>query len=163
HPEDRARSVEAIERALRERSHYFDEFRIVREDGTVGWLSSFGRFHYDEAGEAVRFVGVSTDITGRERLEDDLRAADRRENEFLATLSHELRNPLSPIQSATHLLQDDSLPQPMRAKARGIIERQVGQLVRLVDDLLDVSRITNDKLVLQRQTVTVSSLTARAL
>lgn len=110
------------------------------------------------------------DITERKRLESEtqqqaaaLKDQDRRKNEFLAMLGHELRNPLAPIMNAVHLLglQDGDAPQ--QQKARQIIERQVGQLKLLVDELLEVSRISSGRVQLQRMPITVRSVLERAV
>ena len=84
-----------------------------------------------------------------------LQEADQRKDEFLAMLAHELRNPLAPIRTAVQLLRLKELPEPQRAAARDIIERQVEHLVNLIDDLLDVSRITRGMIALQREPVLV--------
>src|SRR5690606_27560893 len=91
-----------------------------------------------------------------------LAEADQRKDEFLATLAHELRNPLAPIRFALEHLKAGA-PPPVAGRAREVIERQVGQLVRLVDDLLDVARITSDKLVLRREVRELGPLMATAV
>jgi len=109
------------------------------------------------------------DITERKRLEDELRQiaatmseADRRKNEFLALLAHELRNPLAPIRSAVELMQVTGDPEAHSAAIR-IVERQVDQMVRLVDDLLDVSRISRGKIDLRRQRIDVAAIVKQAV
>jgi signal transduction histidine kinase len=92
-----------------------------------------------------------------------LQDADRRKDEFLAMLAHELRNPLAPIRTAVQLLRLKELAEPQRASARDIIERQVEHLVSLIDDLLDVSRITRGVIALQRQPVLLAAIVARAV
>jgi signal transduction histidine kinase len=92
-----------------------------------------------------------------------LEEADRRKDEFLARLAHELRNPLAPIRTAVQLLRFRELPEAQRASARDVIERQVEHLVRLIDDLLDVSRITRGMITLQRSTVDVRDAVLRAV
>jgi len=109
------------------------------------------------------------DITERSRLADELRQiaaamseADRRKNEFLALLAHELRNPLAPIRSAVQLMQLTNDPEANKA-ATGIVERQVDQMVRLVDDLLDVSRISRGKIELRKQRIDLASIVKQAV
>ena len=109
------------------------------------------------------------DITERSRLEVELRQiaaamseADRRKNEFLALLAHELRNPLAPIRSAVQLMQLTNDPEANKA-ATGIVERQVDQMVRLVDDLLDVSRISRGKIELRKQRIDLASIVKQAV
>jgi signal transduction histidine kinase len=100
-------------------------------------------------GPTRRFAYVAEDVSDWKRAEDALREADRRKDEFLATLAHELRNPLAPIRFALTLLDKGAAETGPRA--RQVIERQVAHLVRLVDDLLDVSRITRNKIQLRRE------------
>jgi signal transduction histidine kinase len=95
--------------------------------------------------------------------EEALREADRRKDEFLAMLAHEIRNPLAPIRTAVQLLRLKELPEAQRANARDVIERQVEHLVRLIDDLLDVSRITRGAITLQRARVDLAEVVARAV
>ncbi|HYR96195.1 MAG TPA: ATP-binding protein, partial [Candidatus Binatus sp.] len=120
-----------------------------------------------DAGRPVRMIGVGVDMTERRQLEDELREraqqladADRRKDEFLAMLSHELRNPLAPLRTALYLLATDG---PDRDRFLAMAERQVKQLVRLVDDLLDVSRITEGKITLRNEVVSLSELVSRAV
>ncbi|HEY6511395.1 MAG TPA: response regulator [Burkholderiaceae bacterium] len=98
----------------------------------------------------------------RRRALDALRVADQRKNEFLATLSHELRNPLAPLRNALHLIRFHSNNPPAMASARDVMERQLNSLVRLVDDLLEMSRITSGSLELKRETVELSSVVRNA-
>ena len=113
-------------------------------------------------GEGTILLAVQ-DITERKRTEDRLRDADRRKDDFLALLAHELRNPLAPIRTGLELLRlaGDS-PQTVRAE-RGMMERQVHHMVRLIDDLLDVSRITSGKIVLHRVPASVTELVQNAI
>ncbi|HSA55818.1 MAG TPA: PAS domain-containing protein [Gemmatimonadaceae bacterium] len=98
-----------------------------------------------------------------EEAERELKEADRRKDEFLATLAHELRNPLAPIRNAVELLAiQEGLPAPLRT-ARDVIERQVAQMVHLVDDLLDVSRVSRDRLQIRREVVELSTVVQHAI
>lgn len=97
-----------------------------------------------------------------ERLVEELAVADRRKNEFLATLAHELRNPLAPIRNALQILHLDPEPD-VRQQTLGVIDRQLGQMVRLVDDLLDISRITNNKLQLRKARIELAEAIRSAL
>ena len=108
-------------------------------------------------------VAVITDITSRKRAEDQLKQAHRQKDEFLAMLGHELRNPLAPIRTAVEILGRFGPTEPNLDKARAVIERQVAHLTRLVDDLLDVSRITHGKIALQMQTLELAPLVLHAL
>jgi PAS domain S-box-containing protein len=113
-------------------------------------------------GEPALVGGVAIDITDRLRAEHELREQDRRKDEFLAMLAHELRNPLAPIRNALQILMMPGLPEPERQQTRALIARQVGQLTRLVDDLLDVSRITRGKIALRKVPVALAGVLRRA-
>lgn len=124
----------------------------------------------DDSGHVIGAAKIARDITERERAEQELRRlaselsdADRRKDEFIATLAHELRNPLAPIRSAAQVLQIKGQPDPDLKWSRDVIERQVGQMARLLDDLLDVSRITRSKLQLRRQRVELAAAVNSAL
>ncbi|HJX26523.1 MAG TPA: ATP-binding protein [Thermoanaerobaculia bacterium] len=91
------------------------------------------------------------------KLAQELATADRRKNEFLATLAHELRNPLAPISNALNLLRLEKADPAIQEQARKVIERQLGQMVRLVDDLLDISRITSSKLRLRKERIELAA------
>ena len=115
----------------------------------------------DRAGNVIGINTVIQEITERKRMEEALRQTDRRKNEFLAMLSHELRNPLAPIRNSLYIL-DRATPGGAQAqRAKAIIDRQVGQLSRLVDDLLDVTRITTGKLRIDRSPLDLNDLLAR--
>ena len=148
-PDDLERVQAEWARAEKERDRFLSEHRIRRSDGAYLWARAAGSFFYDQGGRATRFVGVFFDITEQKRTEQALREADRRKDEFLAVLAHELRNPLAPIRTALELLRVS----PDRAAAleqmRPLMTRQVSHMVRLIDDLLDVSRITTGRIHLQ--------------
>jgi CheY-like chemotaxis protein len=123
----------------------------------------------DATGRAGGLATVSQDVTERRRLEDDLRKlaadlsdADRRKDEFLATLAHELRNPLAPIRNALQVIRQ-SPDREAHAQAQTMMQRQLAQMVRLVDDLLDVSRISRGKLELRREQVQLSAVVNSAV
>jgi PAS domain S-box-containing protein len=141
--EDAARMQQARERAIAEKTGYQEIVRFRRpDDGRMLWLDVRGKVRCNAAGEAVAVRGVTLDITERMRAEEDLRDAHRRKDEFLAMLAHELRNPLAPISSAAQLLRHPSLDAARIGDVSGIIIRQVGHITALVDDLIDVSRVT---------------------
>jgi PAS domain S-box-containing protein len=167
HPDDRELVNRAIACAVADGSPYELEFRNQWPDGTVHWMSAKGTVLRDEGGRPIRMIGIGIDTTERRRLEDELRAraeelagTDRRKDEFLAMLAHELRNPLAPLGTALHLLAVDA---PGRERFLQMADRQVKHLVRLVDDLLDVSRITQGKITLRREVITLSDVVARAV
>ena len=106
---------------------------------------------------------LQSEVAERTRVEQALKAADRHKDEFLAMLAHELRNPLAPILNAVQLIRKKPVTDPQLLWSRDLIERQLRHLTRLVDDLLDVSRITRGKINLSRETVEVAELVARAV
>ncbi|HWN37617.1 MAG TPA: PAS domain S-box protein, partial [Gammaproteobacteria bacterium] len=149
----------------------------IREDVTARTANN-GRLAVDfmlapvlaEDGKVTHVIPSGIDISVRKRMEMALREAaialrdaDRRKDEFLATLAHELRNPLAPIRNAVQLLKQRSLSAPQARTARDIIERQVQHMVRLVDDLLDVSRITLGQVNLKREQLTLGAVLSEAL
>ncbi len=112
---------------------------------------------------AERTAELERDLEERKRLQEALQQSDRRKDEFLAVLAHELRNPLAPIRTAADIMRVKVLTDPALMQCRDVIGRQVEQLTRLVDDLLDVSRITSGKLRLQKQLIEVSAIVQRAV
>jgi CheY-like chemotaxis protein len=118
---------------------------------------------FDESNSVRGCIGVCVDLTDRIRSEESLREADRRKNEFLATLSHELRNPLAAIANAAQFMQLASPAEPLLAPSLDVLGRQVDHLVRLVDDLLDVSRITRGKITLRTERIDLADVVGRAL
>ncbi|HEY6066575.1 MAG TPA: MASE1 domain-containing protein [Thermoanaerobaculia bacterium] len=168
HPQDRDRVESSIQKSVETRELYDSEFRILGEDGVERWTGARGQIVEDGFGRPVRMVGVGIDITRQKRLEEELRQraeqmseTDRRKDEFLAMLAHELRNPLAPILHATELLGrgDPALAE----RAREIIRRQSEHLTRLVDDLLDVSRITRGAVRLDVHRIALGDAIAPAL
>ncbi len=117
----------------------------------------------DEAGCILYWFGTNTDITEIKRMEAALRDADRRKDEFLATLAHELRNPLAPIRNSLQILKMPRVDAATVQQTRDMMERQVHHLVRLVDDLLDVSRVMRGKIELRREPVELATIVARAV
>jgi PAS domain S-box-containing protein len=149
-PEDRTRLTSVIEAALARHEDYALEFQFRHaQTGEWRWMEARGRAHYDPSGRPTKLYGLGIDITDRVRAVEALREADRRKDEFLATLAHELRNPLAPIASGLHILRTAGENPQVATTAREIMERQVAQMVRLVDDLLDVARITTGKVELR--------------
>jgi len=141
-PEDHGRLHQAIAHAIRDRSVFELEHRVRRADGSSGWTLSRAVPMFDTAGEVYEWIGAASDITERKAAEEKLREADRRKDEFLAMLAHELRNPLAPIGAAAELLQRMKLDETIIKRTSQIIGRQVGHMTGLIDDLLDVSRVT---------------------
>jgi PAS domain S-box-containing protein len=116
-----------------------------------------------DEGMSKLIVGISLDVTERRKAEEELKDANQRKDEFLAMLAHELRNPLAPIRNAAQILRAHSTGQPELEWARTVIDRQTRHLVRLVDDLLDVSRMVRGKIVLKKSNVEIAELIQHAL
>ncbi len=163
HPDDREQVHRAETRAIEQRSVYRVEFRLVRPDGVVRWLASVGRADYGDDNAPVRLLGLMMDITEQRNIEQALRDADRRKNEFLAMLGHELRNPLAPIRNAAMILRKQAAADSSIRTATDIIDRQIRHMVRLVDDLLDVSRITLGRIAIRKERVNLSAVLATAV
>ena len=170
HPEDGEAYSAAFFEAVRDRRPFHGEVRVRRHDGEWRWIESWGRPRFSPSGEFLGFVGTSADITERKRAERKvreseaaLREADRKKDEFLAVLAHELRNPLAPIRNAVHIMRAPGMGQAELAEARDIIDRQVKQLVRLVDDLLDISRVTVGRMALQQAVLDLRAVADDAL
>jgi len=141
------------------------EYRQRAKNGEYRWISNHMSLVKDSLGRPLYRNGNIRDITERKQAEDKLRAsnlelaeADRRKNDFMAVLSHELRNPLAPIRNSTYILERAVPGGEQSRRAVAVIERQAGQLARLVDDLLDVTRITRNKIQLQRETIELNDL-----
>jgi PAS domain S-box-containing protein len=117
----------------------------------------------DEHGRVVGSVLVFRDISARKRVEAELRDADRKKDEFLALLAHELRNPLAPIRNGLEIVRRSPAAGEAFARVRGIMERQVAHLVRMVDDLLDVSRISRGKVALKKERVDLAAVARSAV
>jgi PAS domain S-box-containing protein len=165
HPDD----VEALNRAIRG-AVIDEEFRIVRSDGEVRWIHSRSVPVPVADGNPPRTAGIAEDVTDRKRSEEELRrakdaaeAGSRAKDQFLATLSHELRTPLTPVLAlASSLEADESLPDAAR-KALAVIRRNVELEARLIDDLLDLTRISRGKLELHSEVVDVRQVLAHAV
>lgn len=152
-PEDREAGVPAQElsTALSE-GRAEDERWHARKGGERFWALGIVTPTQDASGAHTGYSKILRDMTDRKRAEERLQQADRRKDEFLATLAHELRNPLAPIRNGLQLLKLTTDPSTWE-QAREMMERQLGQMVRLVDDLLDISRITRNKLELRKAPV----------
>jgi len=164
HPDDRARFQAVLFKSVQTCGDLWDEVRILRPDnGDTRWLEIRAHAVGDERGQAIKLSGISFDITERKRLEEMLRDGDRRKDEFLAMLAHELRNPMAPIRNAGELLLRLGTDDLRVRQAAEIINRQVGQLTRMTDDLLDVSRITRGHVELDCRPTELSAVVAAAV
>jgi PAS domain S-box-containing protein len=164
HPEDVQRCVETYFGCIRSGEPYQIEYRFKdRFNGGYRWFMGRALPIKNEEGRIVRWFGTCTDIDDVKQAEETLKEMDRRKNEFLATLAHELRNPLAPILNAVQVLGLKSPPDPDFQWGHALIERQVKQLSRLVDDLLDVSRISLGKINLQTEPVDLAAVVRQAI
>jgi two-component system CheB/CheR fusion protein len=168
HPDDVETLRAAFERSLDPAgdARIDIETRIVRSDGSPRWISWVGSTQFDDTRQgrvALRQVGVAVDITARRLAELELRELNENKDAFLAHLSHELRNPLAAIRAAISVLEHVAPNTTAAARARRAIDRQVTQLTRLIDDLLDVTRIARGKLVLRRGHIEIGDLVSRVV
>jgi len=170
-PEDLPETERILQDMVRRGRQSHREFRIRRrDDGEVRDIESVATVRRNEQGQGEQVVGTNLDITHRKESERQLRQAaadlteaDRRKDEFVATLAHELRNPLAPIRTGAALLRSTEGLDPRVEALATMMERQVGHMVRLVDDLLDVSRVTRGVIALQRERVPVAGVVANAV
>jgi PAS domain S-box-containing protein len=163
HPDDRRGFVQGRLQALARREPFIHEYRCLRRDGRIIWIGHRGQAEYDTSGRPVRSFGVSQDITDRKLAELALQEADRRKDSFIATLAHELRNPLAPIRNAVQLLRKSGHDDPQLAWCRDVIDRQVTQMARLLEDLFDVSRLTRGQVALRRERLALPAVIEHAL
>ncbi|HSV18260.1 MAG TPA: PAS domain S-box protein [Casimicrobiaceae bacterium] len=164
HPEDFAHCLAAYASAFEQRESFETEFRLRRYDGDYRWVFNRGRPRYDADGRFAGYIGAALDVTDRKAAEEALGHADRRRNEFLAMLAHELRNPLAPIRNAIQIMARVAGGQDRRVDhARDVIDRQSAHLTRLIDDLLEVSRIDSGKITLRRERVVIQDIVRKAV
>jgi PAS domain S-box-containing protein len=169
HPEDLPRAEQELRRALAD-GEGLSEYRAFLPDGSVRWIQARGKVFFDEAGGPSRWVGINIDVTERKLMDESLRRqaealreADRRKNEFLAILAHELRNPLAPISNAIQILTLRGDDPALVAQTKEVMERQVHQMTRMVDELLEVSRIGRGKISLQTAPLDLAEVVATAV
>jgi PAS domain S-box-containing protein len=163
HPDDRQHCVETCDAAFSRREPLSMQFRLRRQDGEYRWILDNGVPYFGADGGFSGYVGSCVDITPRKLAEEELEQAGRRKDEFLAMLGHELRNPLAPIGMAVEIMRKVVPADGSITWARDVIARQLGQLTRLVDDLLDVSRITRGKITLLLTPVELTAVVAQAV
>ena len=164
HPDDLPRVKEEWQQAMAGTSDRLTcVYRARHKDGH--WLHVMDRavMERDAAGSVVRIIGCRVDISEQKEAEERLRENDRRKDEFLATLAHELRNPLAPLRNALEVMRLEPNNPEMFAHLNEIMERQLEHLVRLVDDLLNVSRITRGKIELRKERLDVAKVIESAL
>jgi PAS domain S-box-containing protein len=170
HPEDRPRVETTFREAFANHRLYECDYRVVRPGGEVVWVTNRGRADYDTKGDPVRMLGTLTEVTDRKhaelelaRLNQALQDADQRKDEFLATLAHELRNPLAPMRNSLSILRMKQSDPSIVARAGEVMERQMAHMVRLIDDLMDAARISQGKIGLRRERIEVRTVLDHAL
>ena len=162
-PEDRPVLEAAIALARTTGHFYVREYRVLGPDGSVRWLGARGQLQRDAQGNFSVMTGLAIDITDLKVLEESLKASDKQKDRFLAMLAHELRNPLAPLLNAAVILESDSISSGDLAWCRDVIGRQTRQMALLLDDLLDISRITHGRLWLDRRTVPFAGIVEAAI
>ncbi len=170
-PEDQAKIMNEFFPEVLNNGHGEIEVRFRHfKTGEPRWMAYKVLALTDAANQPIAFATVSQDVTERRRLADDLRRlaadlseADRRKNEFLATLAHELRNPLAPMSNMLEVVKRADGDGVVLKRAHETLERQLAQMIRLVDDLLDLNRVTHDRLELRRSEVELSSVIQQAV
>lgn len=145
-----------------ERIDHFETERVLKDGSRIQISVTISPIR-NACGKIVGASKIARDITERKRAEEAIKEADRLKDEFLATLSHELRNPLAPIRNAVQALKQIGPPDPQLQQLRGIIDRQVAQMTRLVDDLLDISRITQNRITLYKERLELMTVVGRAV
>ena len=163
HPADRDEYLSAYQRAFAVQAHFTAECRFRRWDGEYRWMRSDATPRLGDDGELVGYVGATVDITERRNAEDALRVADRQKDEFLAMLAHELRNPLAPIRNASEVLALRYAGDPEAAVPIAMLRRQSDHLARLLDDLLDVTRIAQGRVGLKREPLEIGAIVGQAV
>ncbi len=163
HPDDVEETMAAWKECARTGTMWYREHRMRGVDGRYHAVLAQGVPIRDESGKVLRWAGINLDISRLKNTEFALLEADRRKDEFLATLAHELRNPLAPIRNAGRILDSDAADERQRKWGREVIARQVHRMSLLLDDLLDVSRITRNQLELKKDYVDLKSVIGVAI
>ncbi|WP_151638769.1 ATP-binding protein [Noviherbaspirillum aerium] len=164
HPDDAQKLRQIRLAATPENPRYGMEFRMIRpQDGELIWVENRSHVIFDSDGNQRAVKGVTIDITQRKRSEEELREANRQKDEFLAMLGHELRNPLAPIRAAAELMGFVRLDEKKVRDTSEVISRQVDHMTALIDDLLDVSRVTRGLVTLNKTMVDLKHVVSSAL
>jgi PAS domain S-box-containing protein len=163
HRDDRERIVRDWHAAIEGGRSFAAEYRFCTPQGKVTWLQGQAIGLRNDAGQVSGYIGTLTDITQRKEAAEALQDADRRKDEFLALLAHELRNPLAPLRNGLQVMRLASGDANVVAKTRDMMDRQLSHMVRLIDDLLDVSRISSNKLQLRRSRVLLADVVSSAV
>jgi two-component system CheB/CheR fusion protein len=159
HPDD----LRELQAGLRVAGRWEGEMRQRRKDGTPAVVQSREVLVRDEMGESSAVLAITRDISELRAMMDALRKADRRKDEFLAVLAHELRNPLGPIRNAIEIMRLGAKDPDMVANARDVLDRQVRQMTGIIEDLIDLTRIVEGKIDLKMRTVALNSIVPTAV
>ncbi|HSH87782.1 MAG TPA: ATP-binding protein [Methylophilus sp.] len=163
-PEEHEKLHTAIAKCIKQKSKFELELKVILADGSEGWLETRAVPMLDEkTGEITEWIGASTDITSRKQAEESLREAGRRKDEFLAMLAHELRNPLAPISAAANILPLAKHDPATLENCSSIIARQVKHMTGLIDDLLDMSRVTRGLITLESKEVELNDVVTHSI
>jgi PAS domain S-box-containing protein len=163
HEDDKPLVGEALRAHLRHRAPYQVECRLRDGAGRWRWFFVAGTALWDAAGQPFRMAGSVVEVTERKQAEQVLQESNRAKDEFIATLAHELRNPLAPIRTGLEILKRDAANGPPSQRARAMMERQLAHMIRLIDDLLDISRINSGKIRLEVSRVRLRPVVDSAL
>ncbi len=163
HPDHVERVVAKINQCLQTGEALEETFPLRGGDGQYRWFYSQAIPIQDENGRVTRWFGTHTDVTEQREAAQALQMADRRKNEFLAMLAHELRNPLAPVHYAVEILRNVGSQDDVQVKARDMIDRQVAHMAKLIDDLLDVSRITRGKIELRKEQCDLANIVQKTV
>ncbi|MGJ7916063.1 response regulator [Massilia sp. LXY-6] len=165
HPDDHAAVLAEWNAALGGKRFYQVRFRAVGADGVTRWIESSGKVLHDAAGAPVTIIGTARDISADvriqqnlERQREELEKADRQKNNFLSILAHELRNPLAAAGYSVALLRQAGGNMATVARATDVIDRQISHMAKLLKELLDLSRITHDRVELERERLDLSQV-----
>jgi len=170
HPDDLGQCMDVYVTSFDARRPFSMDYRLRRHDGEYCWLEDNGVPRFDGQGGFAGYIGSCVDFTDRKRAEEalrqvaaDLSEADRKKDDFIALLAHELRNPLAPIRNGLQVLRLAGGDMDAVGQARAMMDRQLSHMVRLIDDLLDVSRISRNKMELRRARVLLADVVANAV
>ncbi len=170
HPEDLDRCLGIRATSFEALAPFSMDLRLRRHDGEYRWMLDNGMPRFGSDGIAVGYVGTCVDIHQRKALEESLaertqqlRLAERRQGQFLAKLSHELRNPLAPIANAASVLRTLEQTHPILLRLREILDRQVGRLGHLIEELIDVTRAAQGQISLVREPLAIGSVVQAAV
>ena len=163
HPDHRQRVAESMRRSLEQRVPWEETFPILGKDGAYRWFLSRAHPTFDASGAVVLWFGTHTDVTAQREQAASLLEADRRKDEFIAMLAHELRNPLAPIVNALRAIRSPDVARDQVEGAAEVMQRQVDHLIRLVDDLLDTGRVASGRFRLRKEPIELNSIFETAI